>query len=231
MVQDQVKTGSSETQNEISSARRKLDRDIETWFSTWYEPVLEPILRPIQDQFPEELWPERAGSEPETLVLPIPSSWPTIVRTQPSNSLSRFIKIEHRLRCGEANDILHDVRNKIGLYSFIWKKTSGSFGQASKTRNEKTITNTRSKIETLRIQYEATRKKLRLLGEPLDSHNYRPLTQQDCTPMNVEHSQEELGTKNKITSWIWRDNSYHHDPSSWQREGKFQFFTVSRMLR
>ena len=50
-----------------------------------------------------------------------------------------FNEAKWQLRCGQANDILHDIRSKIGLYSFIWKKTSGTFGQAAKTRNAKTI--------------------------------------------------------------------------------------------
>ncbi|KAK7689135.1 hypothetical protein QCA50_007826 [Cerrena zonata] len=45
-----------------------------------------------------------------------------------------------------------------------------------------------------------------------------PLTQRDCMPMTIEHDQEELGSKNKITSWIWRDNTYRKDPNVWQRE-------------
>ena len=119
--------------------RRKLDRELDAWFSDWYDHILEPALLPIQSSYPNETWPVRSSGHPENIVLPLLSSLPDCVTDPDNKYFVPFNEAKWQLRCGQANDILHDIRSKIGLYSFIWKKTSGTFGQAAKTRNAKTI--------------------------------------------------------------------------------------------
>ncbi|KAK7677491.1 hypothetical protein QCA50_019497 [Cerrena zonata] len=217
---------SSELYNDIEDMWQKLECELNSWFTNWYERVVEPSLTSVQEQYPKAAWPERTFGQPEDQVLPLPSSWPTICRNLCPGSLVPFIKTELRLRRGQANDILHDIRSKIGLYSFIWKKTAGQFGQAAKTRNAKTVANTREKIDDLRRHYEEVRQKLQVLGE-LDV-NYPPLTQHDCTPIDTEHGHEEPGASKKIISWIWRDNGHHGDMSLWQSEAtRIEWFRSS----
>lgn len=206
--------------------RRKLEHELDAWYSNWYEKILEPALLPLQEQYPSATWPERGSGQPETLVLPLPSSWPSVGLDSESNTTSAiFAETELHPRRGQANDVLHEIWSKIGLYSFIWKKTAGQFGQGAKTRNAKTVENTRQKIDDLRSQYEVIQKKLIALGE-LET-NYPPLTPKDCTPINIEHGHEEPGESKKITSWIWRDSGHHGDMNLWQSEGKFMNISTS----
>lgn len=204
--------------------RQKLESELNGWFSNWYERVLEPSLIPMQEQYPQAPWPQRTFGQPEDQILPLPSSWPAVSRKTHSSTLAPFIDTELKLRRGQANDILHDIRSKIGLYSFIWKKTAGQFGQAAKTRNTKTIANTQEKINDLRLYYEGVRQKLLALGEL--GTNFPPLTQHDCTPIDVEHGHEEPGMSKKVISWIWRDNGHHGDMSQWQSEGALIEFVM-----
>ena len=219
---------SSELYNEIEDMRRKLDRELDAWFSGWYEHILEPVLLPMQSRHPNERWPTRSSEHPETTVLPLPSSLPACVRNPDHKSFVPFNETEQQLRRGQANDILHDIRSKIGLYSFIWKKTSGTFGQAAKTRNAKTISNTTAKISELRLQYEDVRLKLQVLGEAGDQ--YPPLTQRDCIPLDIEHGHEEPGMSKKTISWIWRDNTCGGNSSVWQAEGSSHLYIAQHVF-
>ncbi|KAL6310201.1 hypothetical protein BKA93DRAFT_701164, partial [Sparassis latifolia] len=136
----------------------------------------------------------------------IPSVYPEAVQNH--STFMTFTSAERLLHQAQANEALQDIRNKLGLQAFLFRKTAGTFGQSAKTRSGKILQTTRDKIDELRVEYECAREKLNILGEPLDSHNYQPLTTADCQPLKLWYDQEMPGQQKKEIPWIWCDGAY-----------------------
>lgn len=185
------------------------------------------MLADLREQFPTLGWPDRNTDEPERDVLPLPSNLPVVLHAR--RELQYMVTAERQLREARASDSLREVRNKLGLTSFLWKSTSGQFGQAAKTRNGKALKGVYDRIKELRGVYNYTREKLIVLGEPQNSRNYRPLTEHDCRALVVEHGQEKPGgSKKPGVSWLWKDDVYVEDMSKWQVEGLCAIWVGSR---
>lgn len=204
------------TFNRIEDARQKLRNEIDQWY-LWHSGIMGLTVSTLMEMFPKLDWPVRTDGHPEETVLSLPSAFPAAIRTHPMFAI--FTDAELRVRSGQANEILHELRNKLGFTSFLWKKTTGQFGQAARTRSEKAFERANTRIRELREEYNNIRLKLLALGEPADSHNYRPLTEKDCERIEIEHAQLKPGQKTKMIPWIWRDGAYCEDMNQWQQEG------------
>lgn len=156
--------------------------------------------------------------DPEREVLLLPSAYPPQIRAHPSFQVA--VSVERTVRRAEASDALQQVRHKQGLHAFLWKKTSGTFGQVAKTRNQKTFRDVKDKLEAARCDYERARLKLYDIAGEGDIANYPPLSTDDCKKMTLYHDQEEPGMQNKTVSWIWRHGqSYGEDIDVYSLEG------------
>lgn len=218
------------TSVEIEDRRDKLSRKINSWYTT-YMCVLGQLEQDLKERYPRVEWPERLAADPEDEVLPIPSNLPPTFRDHAE--FNQVLTAERSLREGRANDVLAGLKGRLGFTSYLWRQTSGQFGQAAKTRNGKAFKAAQADITGLRHSYNRTREKLLVLGEPKDSRNYPALTESDCRPLVLEderkkpgHSKEEKSTRNKkMLSWLWRDGLYVTDMHAWQIEGtKLQLY-------
>lgn len=192
--------------NKIQSGRQQLQASLQDWLLS-HATIMGPALAELKRMYPSVTWASRLEDEPtETFILPVPSNLPEHLRSH--TLLATFTHAELRMRQAVANDFLRELRTKIGLTSYLKKKTGGEYGQASKGRRGKAIGGVQEKIRHIREQYNATRAKLLKLGEKDDSHNYWPLTEQDCQPINIWHNVKKPTDRTELSQkevrWIWR---------------------------
>ncbi|GJE96005.1 hypothetical protein PsYK624_121980 [Phanerochaete sordida] len=211
---------------DIEDAREKLRQKLDQWHNS-FSCVFGQLVGELKIELKTVDWPERNPNEPEDELLPIPSNLDNALRLHPE--MRSVTAAELRFRQGQANDLLSELKNKIGLKAFLWKTTAGQHGQVARTRNGKANKAVESRITEIRNSYNAMRLRLLALGEPNDSHNYRPLTEADCRPMVISHDQEGPGKeKTNLSSWLWRDGAYAEDMNAWQKEGtRIQWFRAS----
>ncbi|PIL31916.1 hypothetical protein GSI_06620 [Ganoderma sinense ZZ0214-1] len=185
--------------------RRSLRPKLALWFES-HGKLFGSALDEIRsdDSLPSLDLPIRdCDCAPEDETLLFPHAYPVLVRQHPA--FASIVSAERLVRRAEASDALRQVRQKQGLHAFLWKKTAGTFGQQAKTRNRKTMSDVKNKIEKARLDYETTRLKLYEIAETQDYADYRPLTPDDCRQMTIYHNQEEPGMQSKQVSWLWRD--------------------------
>lgn len=200
----------------LEKRSQKLEHAIEDWF-TIYRTTMEASIASARTTFPDLSWPEQVPCAPEDITLPLPSALPPPSYVDPL--IQPLVMTELKLRRGQANDILREVRRKIGLKSFLRQNTNGQFGQSAKTRMGQATSKIDDSLSSLREQYNLIRQKLVILGEPMESPLYQPLTAHDCKPLRISHQQEAPGNKHSSVAWIWRDGVTHGDMGRWQHEG------------
>lgn len=211
---------STQLLDSIEDSRFQLRQQIEDWFA-WHNELVGSIRESLGAIFPAPAWPAREPCLPELEILHVPSSYPPAMLEH--RTFKRLRDAELDLRRAQANDILKDLRTKLGVQSYIWKETRHDVGQIGRTRSTAAIERARKNVASLQQQYTQVLAKLRALGEPLDSHNYRDLPISECVPLQVWHTKEKPGQKKIRLSWIWRDGSFQQDGDlvqKWETERK-----------
>lgn len=208
--------------NQIQLARRRLEKEVEEWHAHQTS-IMGQAIATLKAALPGTVWPRETAPDglPEELILPIPSNLPPSIRFHAL--FLTFTEAELRLRQGVANDLLRLLRRKLGLSSFLRDKNSDEFGQKKKTRSGKVISAVYDDVQNIRKEYNTQREKMLLLGERKDSHNYRPLTEADCRPLQIHHTsrkgKERMETEKEVR-WIWREGGFRTDLEKWELEGK-----------
>ncbi len=207
-----------ESETTIEVARDDVAQKIELWFES-RDRVLHDEFTELKKTFPNEAWPERPDEcEPEDEVLPLPSAYPCVIRDH--ILFAAAVSAEREIRRAQASDALRGVRYKLGLKSFLWKKTAGTHGQIRKTRNQTLLSNVDEEVAAYREEYQRVREQLMLIAEESDRVNYLKLTADDCTMLNLYHAQEGPGKNKKELSWIWRQRVYQgEDLNKYASEG------------
>ncbi len=217
---DKASPKDSSLYTRIQKARSKLEKDIEEW-STRQSAVMGQLIAIAKMECPDASWSSASEELPEDVSLPIPSNLPAPLRSH--NLLSAFTHTELRLRQGIANDLLAELREKLGLSGFLWGKKRGAFGQSDiKTRTSKSVEGLQDRIREIRTEYNHIRERMVTLGEPSNSHNYQVLTPNDCQAPQIFHSQrEDMRRTEKEVRWIWREGSYTTEEGmkKWELEG------------
>lgn len=198
----------------IQDARDDIEHQINEWFQQ-HDILLGTTINDLKTELtslPDASWPVRGDGTPEDAALPVPSTYPLAARNHPQFAMA--VAAERDIRRAQASNALRELCYKLGLKSFLFNSTAGTFGQVNKTHNQKTIHKTNQDIRQYREEYELARSRLYLIAEPTDKAEYPPLTADDCVQLNLYHAQEKPGMKRKEVSWIWRDKRYQGEKAN-----------------
>lgn len=121
---------------------------------------------------------------------------------------------EARLRRGQADDALHQIRRQIrvrmGMLRFKQQQASGT-GQVPNTRSQNLINQLTSKLNRLKARYRRAFKVLEVI-DPQGAwrSHLRELRDDDVRPP-TSHDQHVLGQGFMELSWIWRSSHDERD--------------------
>lgn len=150
--------------------------------------------------------------DPENELIVLPSSIPLALRTP--DFLPSLLEKEYKLRIGQANDALDDVRQAIGRLSWQYKndirgaKKSGFL----KTRAWGRVHTTTGSLTMARQIYNSARAAIISVkgAEELIDPYYQPLTQDQCQTSTIITDVNARGTSGHQLSWFWR--AHHNSP-------------------
>ena len=144
---------------------------------------------------------------PEKIILPLPSS---IGHSRCSElGLSNLAYQEIKLRQGQANECLHELRLALGLKSAIFRKmVRTAHSQRTKTRAWSYVHSADSAVRTHARQYRRSRWALIKLEAPKDIlAPFKQLQPQDLKISKDIVEENRVGQRNYKLSWLWRIQS------------------------
>ena len=137
------------------------------------------------------------------MVIHLPSDYPVGITTH--SAMSQAAEVERRLRQGQANDALDDLRaHLITSYAVKQEKRAGS-GQIHNTRANIKIKNHQQTVDAAASRYRLAREKLMSLGLSKEDRTYRELKASDIVPFTVYTVDQQLGDSKRQPSWLWSD--------------------------
>ncbi|KAI0668291.1 hypothetical protein C8Q78DRAFT_1071556 [Trametes maxima] len=141
--------------------------------------------------------------------IDLPSMYHSSVRQQPA--LQPAVEVERKLREGQANDALHELRTHLtAVYSLADLRQQG-VGQ-DHSKRVKGMSATEIEVgRRARDEYRRVRVVLRVLGMKEDHETYRVLTDKDAKPFVVTPEQHRRGDSKRNPSWLWEDFSFIDD--------------------
>lgn len=199
------------------------------------EDQFEPIGRendppPDPNPFEEPVaWNE--GPMPEKAILPIPSTLgipECILR-----GIESLVDCERRLRIGQANDALHNIRVTIGEKSFHFRADVRPAGSQStstrawdKVRAADAILRRSARIYT---KCRAAMHALDMEEEVLDK--YQEITREQLQSRTVRIDPSAIGERNTLLAWFWNlDARGDIAEDAWMRECKSSPCEAARSL-
>ncbi|KAI0643312.1 hypothetical protein C8Q79DRAFT_915187, partial [Trametes meyenii] len=145
----------------------------------------------------------------QSIRIDLPSMYHSRVRQQPT--LQAVVEVERKLREGQANDALHELRTHLtAMYSLEDLRHQG-MGQDHGKR-VRGLSATEVEVgRRARDEYRRVRVALRVLGMKEDHETYRVLTDNDAKPFVVTPEQHRRGDSKRNPSWLWEDFSFIDD--------------------
>ncbi|KAJ6538601.1 hypothetical protein B0H10DRAFT_1856886, partial [Mycena sp. CBHHK59/15] len=118
------------------------------------------------------------------------------------------IEFEYRLRVGQANEALHDIRRQLLVRTNAYKyKDRHARGVRANTRSGDKIDALNDRIRRSAEQYRAARRGLVVLGQTLEMDKWertlKPLKEEDVRGMPRAMQAKKRRVKDKELSWIW----------------------------
>ncbi|KAI0057515.1 hypothetical protein BV25DRAFT_1812302 [Artomyces pyxidatus] len=194
----------------LQTKRNTLQHRIQKWRAVQliYMPGCASIISPeTLTEAPSTSRGSRRSGEvfkPETFKLYLPSALPEGLRT--SGCTSGLVAKELRLREGDADDALHQIRRQLRVrLAFVHHKkihVDGP-GQHAQTRAHTTYNRITEKLRRYVTRYRRSRAALEIL-QPGGSWATKllPLLEEDIRSPTME--EEGLGEGQRELSWIWR---------------------------
>jgi hypothetical protein len=187
----------------LSSCRRVLRQKIKQWHEHRLAHIEKEILneenqlrlniakwRKIQVQLMPQLGDSVAALPPSDVheeQLCIPSDFSESQRDQ--FKLSHLVDVEMKLREGEAQDALRDLRMTVrNINTLTFQKQTEVRGQEANLRSNDAINKFKAKCHLLVLKYNAARNAMIALGcsDTDDSSDFPPLKESDATMKNSE---------------------------------------------
>ncbi|KAI0644780.1 hypothetical protein C8Q79DRAFT_912372 [Trametes meyenii] len=139
----------------------------------------------------------------ENVPLYLPSMYHSLIRQHPI--VAPVVQIERRLREGQANDALDNLRTHLtARYSLRDLRRQGQGPKHGKAIRD--LAKGEKKVgDEAKREYRCVRALLRALGMEEDDEHYRYLCDEDVKPLVVEEDQYVLNSNSKEESWLWRD--------------------------
>ena len=131
---------------------------------------------------------------------------------------------EWRLRYGQAQDALHDLRQHILWRSHLYQfKRRNVHGQIANTRAQAMISSVERKINNDKVQYRMAYKALLALQTMSDRPNWQnelyPLKDEDVSGVSEGTDSGQSEGRRKL-SWIWTASGVHATTEKGMQEGK-----------
>lgn len=166
-------------------------------------PPKVPDVDPLDDQYLDALI-----RQVEDVSIFLPSSYHSVIRRHPA--MAAAVAIERKLREGQANDALNNLRTHIAArYSLRDLRHSAPGPKHGK--EVRALARGEQKIgDSAKYEYRRVRVLLRVLGMSEDDEIYQPLREEDVTHFVVVEEQYNLGDGTVQESWLWRDFSFIH---------------------
>lgn len=116
---------------------------------------------------------------------------------------------EIKLRVGQANDALHQLRQAIGHKSFLFRKRlRNAKSKVRKTKAWDDINAVGTTVTHHRRVYNNARNALRSIGAPSEIlDEYRPITSADTKSSTIIVDPNARGQRNKSLPWFWGSNT------------------------
>lgn len=166
---------------------------------------------------PPELDRSHSCPEPEDEQLALPSTIPSDPR------FAHLRSIELRLREGQANDALKDIRACISQKLVLLRdKKANARGQFANAAANTVIARFDGQLSQAAALYRHNYRSMLSLGMS-DSHSlYRKLDDDDLKASNVFNSKRTLGRGTAIpVSWVWHNSTTNHSlDGKWLQEGQ-----------
>ncbi|KAK7692299.1 hypothetical protein QCA50_003924 [Cerrena zonata] len=151
---------------------------------------------------------------PELIPLPLPSSFS---RDERLGRLHYLTDCELKLRAGQANDALHNLRIAIAHKSFVFRsrirKNATTNGYTMRLRSYGDAHAVQMTIDQAAKVYRTARKAMVLLGASSTMlSNYQVLLKEDLVSSTAVADPNARGQSRNKLSWIWRTTSHADNP-------------------
>ncbi|KAF7983642.1 hypothetical protein HWV62_20588 [Athelia sp. TMB] len=182
---------------DLLEKRNALQHRIDTWrgIQAFYMPEVQHLRA-------EDNSSTQAYAEEENLYLP--SGLPDAYRLSPG--VSALLKKELRLRIGQADDALHEIRRLLRISSTVleFKKGQHMASQRITTRTRQLILNFRAKSDAVAARYVAAYNALNTLDPGGDwTTSFKPLN--TAVDLHLPRREEDdlVAENRRELSWIW----------------------------
>ena len=118
------------------------------------------------------------------------------------------VEVEKKLREGQANDALEDLRSQLITSYALQQEKKKVTGQKRTTRQLAAIGRKKRAIEVAAERYRRARGALICLGMSEDDKTFKELKKEDVKAFVVYTADQQLGDSKKESSWIWEDLSF-----------------------
>lgn len=163
--------------------------------------------------------------ELDEVSLLLPSDYHSAVRQHPA--MAEAVTMERRLRGGEANEALEDLRLHLTTQmSLAERKTQGS-GTIHNAAMDRRIHGKRDAIERAKFAYRRARVAMIVLGMPKNDPKYAVLHDADCKAFVIVDEEVRRGDSKLDPTWIWGDFTYMGKLD----EGKIKIFVTNSESR
>ncbi|KLO06806.1 hypothetical protein SCHPADRAFT_837495, partial [Schizopora paradoxa] len=185
------------------------------------EPAVDDDLEdPFQDS--DDEGEEGCIVRPETVKLKLPSIvLPTI--TNPAPEIRKLAKQELKLRKGQANDALSNLRVEIGYKSLLFREEVRKVrGYSNRTRAWDDVNKSQDKVEESAALYRLARASMVQLGAPPSLLElYQELKEEDMTIPDDLPNPNRANQRSDKLSWFWRMSGQPvegKEKESWMKE-------------
>ncbi len=163
-------------------------------------------LPPLRDpRRKSEMWQEIFA-----ISIPLPSSFDNLVLQRPA--VASLVSWEKRVRQGQANDALSDLRTHLVTTEMLKIKKLDATGKSSTTRMGKKLRRQNDQVVAAADDYRRARLALIHLGMDEGDVLFRPLKKTDVAGFTMSTETQQLGDSRKTVSWIWEDFSFVERP-------------------
>ncbi|KAI0656991.1 hypothetical protein C8Q70DRAFT_1046552 [Cubamyces menziesii] len=194
---------------EVDLAMQDYDRHVTPSVTEAYEAARACIVPDTEKAVEEPLDDDHLDSllaSVNEVVLCLPSLYHSSLRGHAS--LKTAIEIERRIREGQANDALDNLRTHLAArYSLRDLRAQGKGPKHGK--KVRALAQVETKIGTeAKQEYRRLRVLLRVLGMAEDDDKYKVLRDDDLKHFVAVTEQYELGSGSKTGSWLWGDFTF-----------------------
>jgi hypothetical protein len=242
-----LSSGTTDQQLKAATARQKLSSRIEQFNkdSSRYIPMAQydearaPAMDtldesdedgpPWEDESDESTYMSReqinltlTAMVPETMSLNLPSELG--LEQCKDLGITRLARRELRLRRGQANDTLRQLRIELGYKAFIHRTSvRNASSQQTATRARRLVDASKTSIMRLKRVYDSARRAMVRLGASDKTlEHYKVITDQDLRVSTAIQDPRVTNSAETALSWIWTvDARKETDHSDWMEECEY----------